>query len=378
MSPLLSDVNILSLAWQYPGPYSTLLLADMGAQVTILERPGSGDPGRLFPYFFKGLNRNKKSLAVDLQSEQGQEICHRLAKRVDVFTEGFRPGLANRFRIDYETIKKINPDIIYASISGYGQDGPYRDWPAHDLSYQGIAGMLSDIISQGGQLSLPPVPIADLSSGMFATIAILAALHYRQSTGEGQYIDVSMTDGLVSWMSAPLTMYAHTGESFFAPEPGFGTFETKDKKYLTLSIAHEDHFWANLCHVVGRDELGKLARSERVARREELQDILRQVLRTKTRDEWIQILPAANVAAGPAYEISEVYNDPQLKYRNMFFDMETPDEKLKQVGHPIKFSATPAEMRLPPPKLGEHNEEILLDLGYTKEQIREFERTNVI
>ncbi len=374
----LQNVKILSLAWQYPGPYCTLLLADMGAEVIILERPGTGDPARLFPYFFKGLNRNKKSLTVDLQSVKGQEICRTLAKKMDVFTEGFRPGLAKRLGIDYDTIKKINPNIIYASISGYGQDGPYRNWPAHDLSYQGIAGMLSTVISQGGQPPAPTVPIADLSSGMFAAIGILAALNHRHQTGQGQYLDISMTDGLVSWMSAPITMYAHTGQSFFAREPAFGIFETKDGKYLTLSIAHEDIFWANLCHVIGREDLAKLPREQRITRYEELRTILAQALQAKTREEWVKILPEANVAAGPAYDMSEVHEDPQLKHREMIFDMETAEGKLRQAANPIKFSVTPTEIKLPPPKLGEHTEEILLQLGYPREQIQEFRDTGVI
>lgn len=380
MASPLAGVKVLSMAWMYPGPYCSMLLADMGAEVIVLERPGMGDPSRLIPSFFAAVNRNKKSITVNLATEKGSEICHGLAERFDVVTEGFRPGIAKRLGVDYKSLREINPRLIYASISGYGQDGPYCDWPAHDLTYQGMAGMLANQISAGAPSLIPPsVAIADLSSGMFATIAILAALYAREQTGKGQYIDVSMTDGLVSWMSVPLLRYLNMGETTLPLEPGYGIFETKDGKFLTLSIAFEDHFWRNLCHAIGRGELGEISAQERRQRREELVDVLREALLARGRDEWVEILTSANVAAGPAYELAETVKDPHLRQRGMFVEIEDPRKgRSTFVAPSLKFSETPAEIRMPPPELGEHTEEVLLGLGYSQQEIQEMRHGGVI
>jgi crotonobetainyl-CoA:carnitine CoA-transferase CaiB-like acyl-CoA transferase len=377
MLKLLDGVKVVSMAWQYPGPYCTLLLADMGAEVIVVERPGIGDPARLFPPFFQAINRNKKSLSLNLQSEKGREICCRLVEKADVFLEGFRPGVAQKLGVDYESLKRLKPDLIYISISGYGQNGQYINWAGHDISYQGVAGMLAET-SDDIEPSLTPIPIADLSSGMFATIAVLASLHHRSQTGEGVYVDVSMTDGLVSWMSAPLSMFVNAGISSLPHEPAYGIFKAKDGKFLTLSIAHEDHFWVNLCQVLGKNKLAGLTREERRTRREELVSILREAFLTKSRDEWVQILTSANVAAGPLYSYSEVVNDPHLKHRKLFVEIEKAGKKLKQIAHPLKFSPISAKKDFPPPELGEHSVEILSGLGYSEEDIKRFSCEGII
>jgi len=377
MLTLLDGVKILSMAWQYPGPYCTLLLADMGAEVIIVERPGVGDPGRILPDFFKALNRNKKSLSLNLQSDKGKGICYKLVEQADVFLEGFRPGVAQKLGIDYESLKKINPRLIYVSISGYGQDGPYANWAAHDISYQGVAGMLADITADG-KVSTPPVPIADLSSGMFAATAVLGSLYHRAQTGKGVYVDVSMTDGLVSWMTVPLGVFLNLGLDSIPNEPAYGIFRAKDGKYLTLSIAYEDHFWVNLCKMLGHDELKDLTLFERRGRREELVAILEKSFLTRTRDEWIQLLISANVAAGPLYSYSEVINDPHLKHRKLFMEIEKSGEKLKQIAHPLKYSSISVKKDLLPPELGEHTVEILSGLGYSEADIKKFSSESVI
>jgi crotonobetainyl-CoA:carnitine CoA-transferase CaiB-like acyl-CoA transferase len=376
----LAGVKVLSMAWMLPGPYCSLLLADLGADVVVLERPGMGDPSRLDPYFFSSVNRNKRSITVNLQSEKGKEICYKLASWADVVTEGFRPGIAKRMGIDYDSLKRINPKIIYASISGYGQDGPYRDRPAHDLTYQGVAGMLANQVSQG-TFAPPPVAIADLSSAMFTTVGIIAALYAREKIGRGQYIDVSMTDGLVSWMSVNLGAYFGTGttELLGGMEPAYGIFETKDGRHITLSIAFEDHFWRNLCNAIGKGELGDLARQERIEKRDELVEALKEAFLTKTRDEWVQILASANVPAGPVHSLEEVDSDPHLQYRRMFLEIEdTKGRKGKFVAPSLKLSETPAEVKLPSPELGEHTKEILLSLGYSKLEIEEMRKGGII
>ncbi|MDY6835302.1 MAG: CaiB/BaiF CoA-transferase family protein [Chloroflexota bacterium] len=379
----LQGVKVLSMALMLPGPYCSMLLADLGADVIILEQPGVGDRARLLPDFFNAVNRNKKSVTVNLSSPQGQEIGHRLAAWADVATEGFRPGVAKQLRMDYDTLVEVNPRLIYASISGYGQDGPYRNRPGHDLSYQGTAGVLGAQLTQGTTPTVPPLPVADLSSAMFATIGITSALCNRERTGKGQYIDVSMTDGVVSWMSLLLvpTLQNPAGamnlEGF--GEPGYGVFETKDGKFITLSIATEDHFWRNLCNAIGREELATLSFLERAGRCVEMVNILKDTFLSKTRDEWYEVLGNADVAWGIAYTPSEVVNDPQLRHRGMFAEIDDPQRgKFMQVSHPLKFSQTPATLRFPPPELGQHTEEVLISLGYTKDEITQMRGGGVI
>lgn len=372
----LEGIRILSMAEQLPGPYCSMLLGDLGAEVILLERPGVGDPARLVPYFLSVLGRNKKSITANLKSEKGREICLKLAQRSDVFLEGFRPGVMRRLGLDYESIRKANPKIIYCSISGYGQQGPYRDLPAHDTTYQGIAGMLSTYIERGDFPQRPTVPIADLSSAMFAVIGVLAALMARERLGMGQFVDVSMTDGLISWMSVVLGFFFNTGSATHpgGREPAYGVFQTRDNKYLTLSIAHEDHFWRNLCRALGKEELGEMPREERRQRRDELVTMLREMLRAKTRDEWLKLLSEADVPCGPVSTIEEVVVDPQVRHRGMIVEVGS----VKQVAHPIKFSQTPAQIRMLPPKLGEHTEEILSSLGYSPREIEELRAGGVI
>jgi crotonobetainyl-CoA:carnitine CoA-transferase CaiB-like acyl-CoA transferase len=378
MFTLLKGVKVVSSAWMYPGPYCTMLLADMGAEVIILERPKVGDLTRLDPYFFEAINRNKKSITVNLRSEKGREICYKLVQKSDVFLDGFRPGVAQRLGIDYATLEKLNPALVYISISGYGQDGPYANWPGHDISYQGIAGMLAQHEAREEEASLPPLAMADLSAGMFATIGVLAALHHRSKTGQGMYIDVSMVDGLMSWMTVPLTIYLNSGLICRSREPAWGIFKARDGRCLTMSIAYEDHFWSNLCHLLGTSELASMPREERIFRREELVTRLKETFLTKTRDEWVQILTSGNVAAGPVYNYSEVVNDPHLKHRHLFIEIEKAEKKLKEIAFPLKFPFTSQQSDLYPPELGEHNEEILSLLGYTEKQIDEFRRNGVI
>jgi len=376
----LEGVRVLSMAEQLPGPYCTMLLGDLGAEVILLERPGTGDPARMIPAFLSILGRNKKSITVNLKSEKGRDICYKLAETSDVFLEGFRPGVLTRLGTDYESIKRINPTIIYCSISGYGQGGPYWDRPGHDLSYQATAGLLANLIESGNFPAGPGVAIADLSSAMFATIGILAALRARDTFGVGQYVDISMTDGLVSWMSVALGLHFGTGSSLLAVgrEPAYGVFQAKDKKYLTLSIAHEDHFWRNLCHAIGKDELAELPREQRHQRRDELVGMLRDVLATKSSQEWVELLSKADVPCGPVYTIEEVTSDPQILHRGMIVEVDSPEGKVKQVAHPIKFSETPAQIRMLLPKLGEHTEEILSSLGYSLGEIEELRKEEAI
>ncbi|MCJ7514444.1 MAG: CoA transferase, partial [Dehalococcoidia bacterium] len=280
-----------------------------------------------------------------------------------------------RLGIGYKKVKAINPQIVYCSVSGYGQDGPYRDWPAHDSSYQGISGILNFTPRDAeGVPQLPGILIADLSAGMFAAISILSALLARDKLGSGQYIDVSMTDGLVSWLSVPLGNYFATGipPRQGSGEPAMGVFTAKDGKFLTLSIAHEDYFWRNLCQALGKSEFADIPREERWRRRDELVAVLRKALLAKTRDEWVKVLTEADVPCAPVLSLEEVVADKHLGQRGVFPEVENAaGDKVKQVAYPAKFSETPPQIRRLPPALGEHTQEILGWLGYTKTEIEE-------
>ena len=375
----LEGIRILDSAHQYPGPYCSMLLADLGADVLKIERPGMGDLARQLPHFFQSVNRNKKSLTLDLKQPAAKKILHRLVKDYDVFTEGFRPGVVKRLGIDYETLKKINPQLVYCSISGYGQDGPYRDLPGHDLNYLAMAGMLDCFKDNNGNVVKPGVAIGDLSSGMFAAISILAALTGRQATKEGRCIDVSMFDGLLSWMGTRFGLKQGTGKSEMAYDPGYGIFKGGDGKSLALGIAHEDWFWDRCCQAIGLDELTGLTTPERRDRREALMTALQTVFSTKPADHWVKELIKADVPVSPVHELDEISDDPHVKHRDMFQDITLQSGKqIKQVSFPTKISNMSKEIRMPPPELGEHNDEILEKAGYSKSEIANLKKEGVI
>jgi crotonobetainyl-CoA:carnitine CoA-transferase CaiB-like acyl-CoA transferase len=375
----LEGIKILDSAHQYPGPYCSLLLGDLGAEVIKMEQPGTGDPARKNPGFFKGINRSKKSIALDLKKPSAREILMRLVREADVFTEGFRPGVVKRLGADYETLREINPRLVYCSISGYGQDGPYRDLPGHDLNYMAMAGMLDSIRDKDGNHISPGIAIGDLSSGMFAVIGILAALMAREHTGRGQYIDVSMFDGLLSWMSIRFGLFFHNGSSDRPYDAGYGIFKGGDGQPFTLGIAHEDWFWERLCKAIGLDEYQGIQVAERHQRRKELVEILQTIFSQKTREEWMKILVAADVPVAPVKTPSEVVEDPHVLFRKMIQAVKLPSGgSIQQVAFPVKLSETPAVMQSPPPELGEHTEEVLLEAGFSKEDISRFRQEGAI
>jgi crotonobetainyl-CoA:carnitine CoA-transferase CaiB-like acyl-CoA transferase len=375
----LEGIKILDSAHQYPGPYCSMLLGDLGAEVIKVEQPKIGDPARANPGFFKGINRSKKSITLDLKKPSAKEILMRLVREADVFTEGFRPGVVKRLGVDYPTLKEINPRLIYCSISGYGQDGPYRDLPGHDLNYMAMAGMLDSIRDNDGNHISPGVAIGDLSSGMFAVIGILAALMARGHTGRGQYIDVSMFDGLLSWMSIRFGLFFHNGSSARSYDAGYGIFKGGDGQPFTLGIAHEDWFWDRLCEAVGLDNYRGIRGAERHQRRKELVEKLQTVFSQKTREEWIRILVAADVPVAPVKTPTEVMEDPHVLFRKMIQAIKLPSGgSIHQVAFPIRLSETPAVIQLPPPELGEHTEEVLLEAGFSKEDITRFRQEGAI
>lgn len=369
----LQGIKILDSAHQYPGPYCSMLLGDLGAEVIKMEQPGIGDPARANPGFFKGINRNKKSITLNLKTPSAKDILKRLVKEADVFTEGFRPGVVKRLGIDYDTLKEINPRLIYCSISGYGQEGPYRDLPGHDLNYMAMAGMLDSIRDEKGNHIPPGIAIGDLSSGMFAVIGIMAALMARGETGRGQYVDVSMFDGLLSWMSIRFGLFFHSGSSGRPYDAGYGVFKGRDGKPFTLGIAHEDWFWDRMCKAMGLDGLVGIKGAERHQRKKELVPKLKNVFAQKDREEWLRILTEADVPVAPVRTPEEVIEDPHVIFRKMIQGVKIPSGgAIQQVAFPVKLSETPAKMQLPPPELGQHTEEVLLKAGYSREDILRF------
>jgi crotonobetainyl-CoA:carnitine CoA-transferase CaiB-like acyl-CoA transferase len=375
----LEGIRILESAHQYPGPYCSLLLADLGAEVIKIERPGVGDLARQSAHFFQSINGNKKSLTLDLKLPAARKILYRLVEHSDVFMDGFRPGVAGRIGMDYPTLRKINPRLIYCSISGYGQEGPYRDLPGHDLNYQAMAGMLHCFQDEKGNFVAPGVAIGDLSSGMFSAIGILAALQARQKTGQGQFIDVSMFDGLLSWMSTRLGIFWGTGWFEMERDAGYGIFQAKDGQFFTLAIAHEDWFWDRLCAAIGLPEYQGIKAMERRRRRPELVERLQKVFLTKPREEWLKVIIQADVPVAPVQNPEEIEKDPHVAFRKMVQEVSFADgEKIRQVGFPMKLSDMPDKLRTPPPRLGEHTEEILKSIGYRDEEIDTFKKEGTI
>lgn len=366
----LEGIRIISLAEQYPGPYATLLLADLGADVILVERPGVGDPARQFPAFHAALNRNKRSVALDLKADGDKDRFRDLVVSVDVLLEGFRPGTMGRLGLGYEAMASINPGLVYASISGFGQTGPYRNRPAHDLSYQALAGFLHGQAATRSTQLPSDIAVGDLSSGMFAALGILAALLARTRTGKGTYIDVSMTDGLVSWMSV-MVGPAMNEELLadIAAEPAYGLFECKDGKLLSLSIAHEDWFWKPLCTLIGMDDVADLKRAQRTQREIELVARIGKAIAAAPRGKWAEKLDAAGIPWGPVNTIEEVASDPHFIERGLFRNVtEAGGRHRRYVAQPLIFDGHHPGPARGVPALGEHTDEVLSELSQRAQQ----------
>ena len=345
-------VSVLSLAEQYPGPYATLLLADLGADVVLVERPTTGDPARQFPGFFASLARNKRSICLDLKSPEGCESLAELALKADIFLEGFRPGTMERLGFGYEALKARNPRLIYVSISGFGQSGAYKNRLAHDFSYQAVSGLLFD--REGTRAAPPAVSYADLSGAMFAAFAVATALYARAKTGLGTFIDISIADGLASWMTAYLGPAMNGVESFSVHgEPAYGAFVCSDRRVLTLSIAHEDHFWRSLCTLLGIGSVAALEHTERVRRSEELKALLQSNIGLRTLDYWSAAFDRASIPWSPLNGLEAVIRDPHFRDRGLFASVSRADGSHEMhVGQPVQFSNYLSDIRKPAPRLG--------------------------
>jgi len=393
MRPL-EGITILDLTRLLPGPYGTMLLGDLGAEVIKIEEPEQGDYARWYPPHIREigsrhllLNRSKKSITLNLKKPEGKSILLKMiAKGADVLIEQFRPGVMDRLGAGYKDLEKVNPRLIYCSLTGFGQDGPYRDLAGHDINYIGIGGILGLTGPEGGPPAIPGVQIADLvAGGLYSVIGILTALMARQKTGRGQFVDISMLDGVVSLIPDAAALLFAEGESPRMGErrltgglPQYQTYRTKDGKFLAVG-ALEDKFWANLSRALGKPEWVHQVPKEREARTEEIKGEMARIFLTKTREEWLEILMKEDTCVTAVHSLEETFSDPQVLHRKMLVEISHPKAgRIKQIGVPIKFSETPGEARTPAPEMGEHTEEILKGLGYNRETIERLRKEGVI
>jgi len=386
----LEGIRVLDLSRLLPGPFATMLLADFGAEVIKVEDPIQGDYLRWWPPFytkdankesaaFLAVNRNKKSIILNLKDPEGQKVFNRLAEKSDVILETFRPGVVKRLQIDYETIRKINPQIIYCSLSGYGQTGPYKDLPGHDVNYLGVAGVGS-LTGEPDQPKLMGVQVADIGGGgLNAALAILMAIIARSKTGEGQYIDVSMLDGAMTWLALAFPRYWASKEIpvrgddlLTGGQPGYEIYRTKDKKFIAVG-ALELKFWRNLCTAIGREDLAD-AQQRTGKEKKDITENLKKVILTKTRDEWFELSKQTDICISPVYELDEIMADPQIQAREMIVDFNG----IKYIGMPFKLSETPGSIRIRAPGYGEHTDEILRSLNYSEKEIKSLHNKGVI
>lgn len=360
MTPL-QGLKLLDLSRQLPGPFCSTFLGDLGMDVLVVANPT--DP---FGMGIPLLGRNKRSMTLNLKAAAGRDLLLRLADEADVLLEGFRPGVAARLGIDYATLAARNPRLIYCAISGYGQDGPYRDRVGHDVNYLGTAGVLEHIGTADGPPVIPGVQIADIGGGaLMAVIGILAAVIARQHTGRGQLVDIAMLDGAAMWTVYPLLLHQlgqdrRRGRTQLTGSyPCYAVYETRDGRYLTIG-AYEPHFWATLCRALGLQRHLDQQWAEGAARDAMLAEF-RAAFRSRTLAEWMEALGALDICVGPVNGIEEMLADPQLRHRGMV--TAGPDGQTT-LGNPIRLSDTPPSLRTAAPVFGQDTDAVLGELGF--------------
>ena len=389
----LSGIRVLDLTRLLPGAFATMVLADLGAEVIKVEEPKEGDYNRALPPIAKAesgsfllLNRNKKSVTLNLKDPDGKRLFLSMVREADVVIEGFRPGVMDRLGLGYEALKAENPKIVYCAISGFGQDGPYRLLPGHDLNYMAIAGALNLFGKAGDGPIVPGLSIADVGGGSLTAVSgILAALIARGRTGEGQFVDISMTDGALSWLAM------HGAEKLFAgieprggecpyigQAPCYNIYRCADGRHVALGII-EPHFWHRFCDAVDMPALKDNQWPEGETA-EEQRKTLDGLFLTKTRDAWVAFLTPADIPFTAVNSMQEAFfEDPQMRHRAMLQSVEHPVEgRVPQLGFPIKLSGTPCDIYAAPPRLGEHTGEVLQALGCDEEEIATLEARGVV
>ena len=391
MGGALSGIKIVETASYVTGPFASQLLADMGADVIKIEEPRRGDPfrgwgDRNYSATFCSLNRNKRSVTLDLRTEKGREIALKLAVTADVLIENFRPGVMDKRGLGYETIKALNPKIVYCSISGFGQNGPYRDMPGYDTIGQARSGLLS-LLTDPGKPQGMGISFSDHLTGMYACYGVLAALVNRSMTGEGQRVETSLLRASVSFVSETAARFFETGHvprrAHRTKTAGVFAFVDKEGLPFVLHMSSPDKFWRSMFEVVGKPEWADdprfRDRKGRIENHDALSDMLQVIFRDGSREHWLQRLQENDVPAAPLNTLDEVFRDPQVKTYGFPNEIEHPKMgKVKMVGNAVDLSRTPPRIDRPPPILGEHTDEILKSLGYDDGMISEFRQRCVV
>jgi len=402
----LSHIRVLDLSRVLAGPWASQNLADLGAEVIKIERPGVGDDTRSWgPPFLKdaegrdtnesayylSVNRGKKSVTLDISKPEGQRIARELAARCDVLLENYKVGGLAKYGLGYNDVRKINPRIVYCSITGFGQTGPHAHRPGYDFIFQGMGGLMSitgerDDLPGGGPQKVG-IAITDVLTGMYAALAITAAIAHRERSGEGQYIDMALLDTIVAFGANQIFNYFVSGKvpgrygNAHANLVPYEVFTTADGHIILA--AGNDGQWESFCKAAGRPELAADARfrtnPDRIRNRKELIPLIRDIMKERNRKDWIERLDAAGVPCGPINDYREVFEDPQVKHRGLRVDMPHPHGSVPTVASPMRFSKTPVEYKLPPPQLGEHTREVLGDLlGLRSEELDRLAAANII
>jgi len=384
---MLRQTRILDLSVVIPGSYASLLLADLGAEVIKIERPPDGELTRKWEpklagegHRFLQRNRNKESVVLDLKTDRGVDLFYKLVETADVIIEGFRPGVVDRLGIGYDDVRERNPDIVYCSLTGYGQDSPRADEPGHDVNYIGIGGLLGATRADGRPV-IPGHPIADLSGGLFAAFSILAALVQRDEYG-GQHIDTSLTDVVFSWNLAHAGEHFGTGGEYDPADsltsgayPCYHVYQAGDEKPLALG-AVEAKFWERFCDIIGRpdladDHLNDDTRTERLT-------AVKQVLATAPRNEWLDRFEKADIPCTPVYSLGDAIESDHAAERELLDEVEFDGERLRQLKMPFGFSEFDPSIRSAPPRLGEDTRDVLADLGIADDTIDRLAREGVV
>ena len=394
---VLTGTRVLDLTQALAGPYCTMLLGDLGADVLKVERPGKGDQSRGWgpPYlkgesaYFLSVNRNKRGLTLNLKSPEAQTIMHKLVSGADVFIVN-QPRLASlqKMGIDYDTLRALNPGLVYCSITGYGMTGPYAGRPGYDVVIQGQAGLMSITgETEGGPIRYP-IPIADVTTGIYSALAILAALLARERSGEGQFIDSTLLESQVAWLT-------NVGGSYFATDqrpPRLGNahpsivpyqpFKARDK-YIIVGVGTE-RLWERFCRALNIQDTimndPRFATNEhRLRHRDELISLLEEIIEAQSAAHWLELFREAGIPCGPINFVDETLADPHLRARGIIVELEHPAAGLvRSIANPVRLSQTPVSYRLPPPMLGQHNAEVLIELGYEPSEVEELETRGVI
>ena len=386
----LDGTLLLDLTPFIPGIFCSMLLADLGMDVIKVETPGGmknlSTAMRRRIDGTRRLERNKRGMTLNLRTDEGKEIFYELAKKADALLEGYRPGVTKRLGIDYETIKGVNPRLVYCSMSGFGQESPYNHIPGFDTIYAAIGGALGVVGDREGRPVQPLNYVGDMAGGgLHGALGIVSALYARERTDRGQYIDLAVTDGVVSATAQAMALYWYDG---VLPElgkdfdsgglPDYNIYQTKDGKHMTIACLLPA-FWGNLCKAIGREDLIP-RQSDSGAKAEEVKGILQSIFLQKDRDEWFEILTQADAPAAKVHTLDEVEKDPHVVQRQMVTTIKDPEtgREEKAVGIALKFSHTPGTLRSLAPEPGQHNRQILLELGYTEDQVEEMRHKGVI